>query len=687
MTFPRALLPSPPRPAVSRLLSFLPIPWRTTDARFQHALDQMPSAAFFVVPRTGQFLAVNATATGLTGWTRAELLTQLSLSQLLGAGAGDGVLDQFYSLESGNTRRLLDVPLHTRAGRSVPVDLRLSALVDEERGEVVVLALAAPSDERRQDVRDRERHLRALSGLGGLTKLFAAPDRDTLNTAVHMVRDIFGADSAGLFRVMPDSPRFELEYGAQVPEHYPRVLGPSEVPMLQVAYTWAAAGPRPAGFLPLAAKSAGWNWFIAQPIGDPPSVVGALFIAFRPGNPPPAQASELLATAAELISQLIVQITRQRDLNDAQRLATHLASRLAAVYGQTRDPIVILNGSGAVDDLNGAAATLLEYRGEDVIGLPYEDVIFADATINQAITAVLRGGPAEEREGAFRRRTGKPFPALVRIGPLPAPEGGCALLIYDLTREQTDEIFREHNSQVAFAGQSIQAFAHEVRAPLNNISVGVQFLAARFPTANPMQTHFAKIQAECTRLSNLMNDMLAWAKPLDPKFAPLDLRALLHRLMGRWQPMMQQRNVRLSHSTPNCPLVVADARLIERVFINLIENALQAMPAGGQLSIMLEAVERGPQGTWVETRITDSGPGISEENRRRIFDPYFTTRPDGTGLGLAICKRLVTRHHGAISVESFPGAGTAFIVSLPAAQADAGDEPSAAATSEGQVTP
>jgi signal transduction histidine kinase len=106
-------------------------------------------------------------------------------------------------------------------------------------------------------------------------------------------------------------------------------------------------------------------------------------------------------------------------------------------------------------------------------------------------------------------------------------------------------------------------------------------------------------------------------------------------------------------------------RLLEQVLVNLFDNALQAMPAGGQLMVDLGAAQR-PTGRVVEARIGDTGLGIADDDKRRIFDPHFTTKADGNGLGLAICKRLITIHHGAIGVESFPGTGTIFTVTLPA---------------------
>src|SRR5262249_48862694 len=104
----------------------------------------------------------------------------------------------------------------------------------------------------------------------------------------------------------------------------------------------------------------------------------------------------------------------------------------------------------------------------------------------------------------------------------------------------------------------------------------------------------------------------------------------------------------------------------EQVFQNLIDNALQTMPANGHLSISIGPGSRGSSGNMIEARVADSGPGISDEHKQRGFDPYFTTKPDGTGLGLAICKRLMTIQHGAIGVESYPSSDTIFKMTLPA---------------------
>jgi signal transduction histidine kinase len=127
------------------------------------------------------------------------------------------------------------------------------------------------------------------------------------------------------------------------------------------------------------------------------------------------------------------------------------------------------------------------------------------------------------------------------------------------------------------------------------------------------------------------------------------------------------------------PQVLADPRLIEQVLDNLMDNALQAMPAGGHLSLAVTTLSRGTSGRVVEVCVADTGPGMDEATLLHVFDPYFTTKPGGTGLGLAICKRLVTVMRGAIRADSFPGTGSMFIVTLPefTEQADDGGADSA----------
>jgi signal transduction histidine kinase len=143
---------------------------------------------------------------------------------------------------------------------------------------------------------------------------------------------------------------------------------------------------------------------------------------------------------------------------------------------------------------------------------------------------------------------------------------------------------------------------------------------------------------------------------------------LVQRVLNRWRPRMVRVNIEnYFKADEDLPLVKGDMRSLERVFTNLISNAVDVMSEkGGALSVRVslkEAINQLPQ---IEVTVADNGPGIPDSLRERIFEPFVTGKPRGTGLGLAITKQIVTTHRGAIYVTSFPG-GTVFHVELPAA--------------------
>jgi two-component system nitrogen regulation sensor histidine kinase GlnL len=653
-----------PRLGTGPLARILP-PFRSgrdTDPRFQHVLEQLPGAAFLVVNRTGPLLAVNNRATMLTEWTREELMAR-SLVELVAPGLSNTALDPLYNIEPGRVINLNAIPLRTRSGRVSHVDFRLSAL--DEGGETLILVVATPVEERLMQEREAAQQARALEAIDQLLTLFASPAEGALELAVQLIREMLAADAVALYRLSELS-ELSLRHADGAPSGLPHALGPSEAQFLKTPFLWNA-GQRADTLLAQSARAAGWTYLFAHPVGIAPSIQGVLVAVYRASQPPATQASTLVGFAAQLIQQLMAQIVRERRLANAQGLALRLSHRLAVLQAEVEDGVVSLSRQGAIDEMNGAAAQILGYRAEDVIGLPFADVLISNDGLADAIRARLSGGGLATLEGILHRRSGEPFPVRARVQPLPLPEGGCVVVLRDLSEAHAHQVRQEHLDQLTYAGQATQSFAHEVRGPLNNIAVGVQYLAARLPGDETLQQAMNKILAECNRLSALMRDLLAWAKPIEPKLEATDLPALLKRLLNRWANKILQHNIRLNFDAPAvCPPVMVDPRLIEQAFVNLIDNALQAMPAGGHLSINLRTADRGPQDRVVEVRVSDSGPGIPDEVRRRIFDPYFTTKPDGTGLGLAICKRLVTINHGAINMDSFSGAGTIFTVTLPA---------------------
>jgi signal transduction histidine kinase len=176
-----------------------------------------------------------------------------------------------------------------------------------------------------------------------------------------------------------------------------------------------------------------------------------------------------------------------------------------------------------------------------------------------------------------------------------------------------------------------------------------------------------------------VKNFLSFTRQPKPQLKPLDVNEVLEELIHLSEPWFLARNVRLStHLFPNLSPILGDSTHLQTLFLNLITNALDAMPQGGVLTIKTgQALSLPPEnGKWLEISITDTGIGITEESKKRIFDPFFTTKKmgEGTGLGLAICEKIVKEHSGRIDLESEVGKGSTFFICIPVFEKNEADE-------------
>lgn len=233
----------------------------------------------------------------------------------------------------------------------------------------------------------------------------------------------------------------------------------------------------------------------------------------------------------------------------------------------------------------------------------------------------------------------------------------------------------KERDRLAALGEMAAGLAHEIRNPLSSIKGAAQFLdPEQLPTADA--EFLTVIVEEVERLNTVVTQFLEYARPMRSSFVAADLNDVLTRTVKllRGHELPDAIEVKLDLE-PDLPVVHCDADQLKQVFINLALNAVQAMPKGGVLSI----TTRTPRAnTWrltddaprrvadqVELRFADTGEGIPDHMRDRIFIPFYTTKRKGTGLGLAICHRILKNHGGGIEVESRAGQGTTFVLRLP----------------------
>jgi signal transduction histidine kinase len=218
--------------------------------------------------------------------------------------------------------------------------------------------------------------------------------------------------------------------------------------------------------------------------------------------------------------------------------------------------------------------------------------------------------------------------------------------------------------RLAGAGQLAAQFAHEVGTPLNLISGHVQLLRARAQDERMIQ-RLDVIAGQIDRITEIVRSMLDSTRRPVPHFEPIDINSLLAHILDATQPTLVARNVELrTEMSEGLPLVKADADQLQQVFINLINNSLDAMPLGGELTVFTKL-----EHDFIVIELTDSGEGIAEDQLDLIFDPLFSTKHGrGTGLGLTIVKQIISEHGGEVEVSSEQGKRTTFRITLLSSQ-------------------
>jgi len=218
------------------------------------------------------------------------------------------------------------------------------------------------------------------------------------------------------------------------------------------------------------------------------------------------------------------------------------------------------------------------------------------------------------------------------------------------------------SERLAALGQLSAGLAHELRNPLGTIKASAEMLSRNVAAENEVSREVAGyISTEVDRCNSLVTRFLDFARPLAVRLDTTDLTHVIDRSIEMVSRETRERDITIYRNyAPDVPALPLDSELMERVFFNVLQNAVQASPSGGSITVKTRLA-----GDMVETSIIDRGSGIDPKLIETIFNPFVTTKPNGVGLGLAIVSRIVDRHGGRMTVESQPGEGSIFYISLP----------------------
>jgi len=218
------------------------------------------------------------------------------------------------------------------------------------------------------------------------------------------------------------------------------------------------------------------------------------------------------------------------------------------------------------------------------------------------------------------------------------------------------------SERLAALGQLSAGLAHELRNPLSTIRTSAELLVKRLENAGAVAQELAGyIATEVDRTNLLVTRFLEFARPLQLRLDKLDVHALLDQAIQNFTRQDPTRSISIHRAyDPSVPQIEGDATLLERVFFNLIQNAADASPFEGAVTVKTKSLD-----SAVEIAVIDRGSGVLPEHREQIFNPFFTTKPNGVGLGLPIAAKIVDEHAGRLAVQSETGQGAAFVVQLP----------------------
>ena len=352
-----------------------------------------------------------------------------------------------------------------------------------------------------------------------------------------------------------------------------------------------------------------------------------------------------------------------REIKDRGAAIRRMQAYTESVLNSISSGVISTDRRGVIVTANPAACRLLSLKKKNIISHPLSQIFKGHDDLLSAIHHILENDRDLAMTEAQFRLNGRTRTVAVRMSPHRNQETtvGAVVTFEDLTevRDLTDQLIRAE--KLTELGELVAGVAHEVRNPLAVIRASAQMIDQEIAGECASSELFQMMLQEIDRIDAVVNALLDFGRPSGSRFGPVAPQRLIEEVVLLINQFAKQQAVEITAEIPDeLPHIRADEDRLKQVFINLVSNAIQAMPGGGSLNITAAATE-----DFIRVAFADTGIGISPEEQQHIFDPFHTTRAEGSGLGLCIAHRIVDAHNGFISVDSEPGRGSTFIVGLP----------------------
>ncbi len=338
---------------------------------------------------------------------------------------------------------------------------------------------------------------------------------------------------------------------------------------------------------------------------------------------------------------------------------------LQHVVDQFEDAVILLNGVRQVLFFNRAAGEVIGRPLEAAMGEPLESLLPPGHPLGSLVAQVSAQGAGSRNVTLTLLAAGREREVLASVFPVAEPRRlavGLVVILKDLESVKTVQSLVSYSAKLAALGRLTSGVAHEVRNPLNAMMIHLELLRERLGEASgDVRQSLEVIGGEIRRLDRVVQGFLRFVRPQELALKRLDVNALLASVVALLEAEWGSRGVRFVLETaPDVPDLSADEELLRQAFLNILQNAGQAMPKGGVVTLRTESDQRA-----VRVTIADEGVGITPGDLDKVFRLYFTTKPGGTGIGLALVYRIVQLHDGTVEIRSEPGRGTTVTVTLP----------------------
>src|SRR5579864_698361 len=365
------------------------------------------------------------------------------------------------------------------------------------------------------------------------------------------------------------------------------------------------------------------------------------------------------------VSTKISQIGLQ--LRGVREIFSTLRENLDQILGGLEDGLLLFTRDGRAVMVSPAVENFLGSPADQLLGSKASDVFPPGHPLRSALVLV-----GDEFEPVAAAEVDVPAadptlpPQRIGVSVQVINEGGTRMgalvTLRDLQSLESISRQLQVSERLAALGRVTAGVAHEVKNPLNSMRLWLENLKENLPPGNEVSTQAVRVlDSEIDRLDRVVKRFLDFTRPVEMRVEEVSLAPLLIRILEVAQPQIDRAKLKVDlRLTDGVPPVRGDSELLRQAVLNLVLNAVQAMPDGGRLTVSLER-----RGDAAQVMVADTGKGIPPEHRNRVFQLFFTTRKGGSGLGLATTFRIVQLHNGSIDFVSEPGQGTAFRIELP----------------------